>query len=66
MNIEDVIKVCGQLSQTPQNITNSNKKGNGFPMLAILIIGGIGYLFYHEWKRKKKMEAQQNSHATNE
>ncbi len=58
MNIEDVIKVCGQLSQTPQNMPNGNKKGNGFPILAVLIIGGVGYLFYREWKRKQDLNKE--------
>ncbi len=56
MNIEDVIKVCGQLSQTPQSMPNGNKKSNGFPILAVLIIGGVGYLFYREWKRRKDLD----------
>ena len=58
MNIEDVIKVCGQLSQTPQNLPNGNKKSNRFPVLAVLIIGGVGYLFYREWKRRKDLERE--------
>ena len=58
MNIDDVIKVCGQLSQTPQNIPNGNKKGNGFPILAVIIIGSVGYLFYREWKRRKDLDKE--------
>jgi hypothetical protein len=53
MNIENVIQVCGPLSQTPQNMPNGNKKGNGCPIIVVLLIGVIGYLIYAEWKRKK-------------
>lgn len=58
MNIDDVIKVCGPLPQAPQNISNGNKKGNGFPILAILLIGGVGYLFYREWRRKQDLNKE--------
>ena len=58
MNIENVIQVCGPLSQTPQNMPNGNEKGSVFPILAVLLIGGIGYLFYLEWKRKQDLERE--------
>lgn len=56
MNIEDVIKVCGQLPQTPKNMPDSNKKSNAYPIVAVLIIGGLGYWLYRQWKREKDLE----------
>ena len=53
MNIEDVIKACGPLPQAPQSIAGSNKKNNLVYIGAILLVGGIGYVIYREWKRKK-------------
>ena len=50
MNIEDVIKVCGQLSQTPNNIPNGNNNGSKQPgggtLLTIVVLGLVAYLGY--------------------
>ncbi len=56
MNIEDVIKACGPLPQAPQSIAGSNKKNNLVYIGAILLVGGIGYVIYREWKRKKDLD----------
>ena len=58
MNVDEVVKIFGSLSEMPQNSKNGNKEGNGFPILALLIIGGVGYLFYREWKRRKNLERE--------
>ncbi len=55
MNIEDVIKACGPLPQAPQSGPGSNKKNNLVYIGAILLVGGIGYVIYREWKRKKDL-----------
>ena len=56
MNLQDVIKACGPLPQIPQNMPSSNKKNNLVYIGAILLVGGIGYVIYREWKRKKDLE----------
>ncbi len=56
MNIEDVIKACGPLPQAPQVIPNSDKKGNGFEIVVVILIGVTCYLIYREWKRKSELE----------
>jgi hypothetical protein len=56
MNLQDVIAACGPLPQVSQNMPGDNTKGRGFTIVAVLIIGGISYLFYREWKRRKDLE----------
>ena len=56
MNIDEVIKACGPLPQAPQVIPSNNKKGNGLIMIVVILIGGIGYLIYRDWKRKSDLE----------
>ncbi len=58
MNIEDVIKACGPLQQSPQVIPVGNKKGNGLIIVVLILSAGIGYLIYREWKRKNDKEKQ--------
>ena len=56
MNIDDVIKACGPVPQAPQAIPSGNRNGNGQLILVVILIGGIGYLIYREWKRKSVLE----------
>ena len=56
MNLQDVIKACGPLPQAPQSIAGSNKKNNLVYIGAILLVGGIGYVIYREWTRKKDLD----------
>jgi hypothetical protein len=56
MSIDEVIKACGPLQQAPQVIPVGNKKGNGLEIAVVILIGGIGYLIYCEWKRKSDLE----------
>ena len=56
MNLQDVIKVCGELPQTPASITNDVKKSNIAPIIGVLALAGISYLIYREWKSSKDLE----------
>ena len=56
MNLQDVIKVCGELPQTPASITNDVKKSNLAPIIGLLALAGISYLIYREWKSSKDLE----------
>lgn len=56
MNLQDVIKVCGKLPQTPASITNDVKKSNLAPIIGLLALAGISYLIYREWKSSKDLE----------
>lgn len=56
MNLQDVIKVCGELPQTPASITNDVKKSNIAPIIGVLALAGISYLIYREWKSIKDLE----------
>ena len=38
MNLQDVIKVCGELPQTPASITNDVKKSNLAPIIGLLAL----------------------------
>ena len=58
MNLQDVIKACGPLPQIPQNMPGSNKKNNLVYIGAILLVGGIGYVIYREWKRRKDIDKE--------
>ena len=58
MNIDDVIKACGPLQQAPQVIPVGNKNSNGQLILIVILIAGIGYLIYRDWKRKNDLEKQ--------
>jgi hypothetical protein len=60
MRLQDVINVFGTLSDPIQNTTNSGKKGKEFPFIEMLLIGGIGYLIYLEWKRKNEIDQLKN------
>jgi hypothetical protein len=56
MNIEDIIKAFGPIPQAPQVIPIGNKNSNGHLILIVILIGGIGYLIYREWKRKSDLD----------
>ena len=58
MNLQDVIKACGPLHQIPHNMPGSNKKNNLVYIGAILLVGGIGYVIYREWKRRKNIDKE--------
>ena len=66
MNLQDVIKVCGKLPQTPASITNDVKKSNLAPIIGLLALAGISYLIYREWKRKKRIEEQKKTNYSKE
>jgi len=56
MNLQEVIKAFGEVSKATKNIPNGNKNNNGFQIIALLAFAGMGYLFYREWERRKKLE----------
>ena len=58
MNLQDVIKVCGELPQTTASITNNVRKSNLAPIIGVLALAGISYLIYHEWKRSKDLDSK--------
>jgi len=64
MNLQDVIKVCGELPQTPASITNDVKKTNIAPIIGVLALAGISYLIYREWKSSKDLEKKKASIKT--
>ena len=64
MNIQDVIKVCGELPQTPASITNAVKKSNLAPIIGLLALAGISYLIYREWKSSTDLEKKMASIKT--
>lgn len=64
MNLQDVIKVCGELPQTPSSITNDVKKTNLAPIIGLLVLAGISYLIYREWKSSKDLEKKMASIKT--
>lgn len=53
MKIEDVINVCGQLPQSPPNLSNGNKKGDGTTFIGLLLVAVAAYTFYRVWKENK-------------
>ncbi len=56
MNIENVIQVCGPLSQPAPNTSNGNKKSNLGPLIGAVLIVVIGYLIYSEWKNMNHLD----------
>lgn len=56
MKIEDVINVCGQLPQTPQNLPIGNNTDNGTTLIGLILAAGVGFVIYRLWKERKDSE----------